>query len=709
MSFNQLSTLHNLTNKITRKDPFPQEGGAFGTVWRCILRTDSTEIEVAVKTLRVHSNRKKENMYQELIIWRRLKHDNIVPLLGIASGFGPDNSISMVSTWFTNGTLTSYLTSQHDTLHRRQRFELLRDIAAGVRYLHTSEVVHGDLSGNNVLINGQGRACLTDFGLSTASGGFQGTSYFGQAGRHGAIRWAAPEVIVGVGQHSTFDSDVYSFGSIMLQVLSGEVPWSEVAAEHVIVQKLTNGQVPRRPSTVSRTHWAFIRKCWSPIPRNAARPSSRPSASEIVDFLKNSQIHVWRSSDSNLRRTVQSMARWITALFPRPAGSGSDRTLRGLKYCATNLTTTEGNTKPTNNEMFLIPNEDVISHAFVPDDTRNKDTDVEHMNDHPVVSQDVDINHQTLQASASMSTHFVLKKTNKIPQDFEGDLVNEIVRLHAFPVTAGSSGDIWQCHLHTADLGKVQVAVKALCRFNASQSDFFRRKLLRESQCWVKLKHRNIVCTYGMTSGFSVFPAVVTTWMRNRTLTEYLDQQYSYLTPRGRFHLLDDVASGLCYLHSQNIVHGDLTGSNVLMDENGRACLADYGLALIVASSTDMRTSTTETCNSPNAARWAAPELFLGENEIDFRPTLSSDVYSFGCIMLQILVARLPYWWVNRSIHVTIAKTRGELPMRDDPDVPKLEVSHQIFLKRCWESLPLSRPSSLKAAEFVAAELQGLT
>ncbi|KAG2359809.1 kinase-like domain-containing protein [Suillus spraguei] len=260
----------------------------------------------------------------------------------------------------------------------------------------------------------------------------------------------------------------------------------------------------------------------------------------------------------------------------------------------------------------------------------------------------------------------------------------------------------------------LQVAVKTLCRFHTSQSDSFRRRLLMECRRWVELKHRNIVCTYGMTSGFSVFPAVVTTWMRNATLTGYLNLQYSYLTPRDRFHLvrvlLNDVASGLYYLHSQNIVHGDLTGSNVLMDESGRACLADYGLALIVASSTDMQTSTTQSVGSSSAARWAAPELFSSdEDETEVQPTKSSDVYSLGCIMLQILVGRLPYWWLRQSFHVNIAQMSGRLPMRDDPNVPKLEVSHQIFLKRCWESLPLSRPSSLEAAEFVAAELQGLT
>ncbi|KAG2116133.1 kinase-like domain-containing protein [Suillus clintonianus] len=319
MSFNQLP---NLTNQISRKDPFPQEGGAFGTVWRCVLRTESTEIEVAVKTIRTQSDRRRENVRQELIIWMRLHHENIVPLLGVTSGFGPDNSISMVSTWFAQGTLTSFL-AQHNTLNRGRRLELLQDIAAGVLYLHTSQVVHGDISGNNVLINGQGKACLTDFGLSTVSGGLKDASYFGQAGRHGAIRWAAPELIVGAGQHSTFKSDIYSFGSIMLQVLSGDVPWSEVAAEHIIIQKLTKGHVPKRPSSVSRIHWAFIRICWSSSSRDLSHPPSRPSASEIVDCLKNAQ-NVWHRSDSNLRSIAGSVIRRIsarvTSSIPSPSG-----------------------------------------------------------------------------------------------------------------------------------------------------------------------------------------------------------------------------------------------------------------------------------------------------------------------------------------------------------------------------------------------------
>jgi serine/threonine protein kinase len=197
--------------------------------------------------------------------------------------------------------------------------------------------------------------------------------------------------------------------------------------------------------------------------------------------------------------------------------------------------------------------------------------------------------------------------------------------------------------------------------------------------------------------------------MPNGTLTEYLDKRFSYLTVCQRFRLVNDVTSGLCHLHSQKFVHGDLTGSNVLIDGSGRACLTDYDLADIIASSaTNMTTSTTSTLHSPDAARWAAPELIPQEDAVDPRPTKSSDVYSFGCIMLQILVGRLPYWWVRRSIHMNNEKAQGTLPMQDDPDVPKLHGRHVVFLKSCWEFLPESRPSSDYAASFVAAELQEL-
>ena len=119
------------------------------------------------------------------------------------------------------------------------------------------------------------------------------------------------------------------------------------------------------------------------------------------------------------------------------------------------------------------------------------------------------------------------------------------------------------CHW-VIGLSNLQVAVKALKRSDAPYL-VIRNRLLKSCRVWLELEHRNIVHFYGMISGFSVFPALVIAWMRNGTLTEYLDKQYPYLTISRRFclvrvsvtavlHMLmdgviqvNDVASGLSY------------------------------------------------------------------------------------------------------------------------------------------------------------------
>jgi serine/threonine protein kinase len=81
-------------------------------------------------------------------------------------------------------------------------------------------VVHGDLTGSNILINVQGKPCLCDFGLSKILAEFEGTSYF--TGTRGAVRWAAIELYRGLDEDDYLpvinkQCDIYSYGSVMLQ------------------------------------------------------------------------------------------------------------------------------------------------------------------------------------------------------------------------------------------------------------------------------------------------------------------------------------------------------------------------------------------------------------------------------------------------------------------------------------------------------------
>ncbi|KAG2341955.1 kinase-like protein [Suillus weaverae] len=237
---------------------------------------------------------------RELKIWGRLKHNSILPLWGVATDFGP--YLAMICPWVDNGALTGFLERQEDTLSSEHKFALLTDIALGLQYrklsftppdfananesVHSKSIIHGDLTGSNVLIYGNGRACVTDFGLSTMMEEFIGTSYLTSSIR-GNIRWAAAELFdvpEDDGEdHApvllSVECDIYSFGSIILQVLTCKVPYYDVKKDYVVMGLVARGKKPEPPkgSQVAPAHWEFIQRCW--LPR-----ASRPLIGEIVLF-----------------------------------------------------------------------------------------------------------------------------------------------------------------------------------------------------------------------------------------------------------------------------------------------------------------------------------------------------------------------------------------------------------------------------------------
>ncbi|OAX32055.1 kinase-like protein [Rhizopogon vinicolor AM-OR11-026] len=226
---------------------------------------------------------------RELNVWGRLKHDCILPLWGVANNFGPYPA--MICPWVKNGALTGFLEREQDTLSSHDKFSLLNDIVVGLQYLHDKSIVHGDLTGSNVLVHGNGRACLADFGLSTIVMEFMGTSYFTNTIR-GNIRWAAKELFEVPEDDDddqaaislSIECDIYSFGSIALQVLTCKVPYYNVKKDIVVVGQVLSGKKPELPkgSHIAPSCWEFIQRCW--LPR-----ADRPLVGEIVAFIAREQ------------------------------------------------------------------------------------------------------------------------------------------------------------------------------------------------------------------------------------------------------------------------------------------------------------------------------------------------------------------------------------------------------------------------------------
>ncbi|KAG1805189.1 kinase-like domain-containing protein [Suillus subaureus] len=232
----------------------------------------------------------------------------------------------------------------------------------------------------------------------------------------------------------------------------------------------------------------------------------------------------------------------------------------------------------------------------------------------------------------------VLPIRNDDPSDLSEtifqDLSIYITKDGEYPVARGGFGEVWKCTYHI-DRGSVKVAVKALQVYAADQLGAAKtKKIKRELRICASLKHPNILPVYGYTYGFGPFLAIVSPWAENGNLSEYLGLGGAALTLVGRFQILRDIIAGLRYLHANRVIHGDLNGPNVLVNGDGTACVADFGLSLmyseVISASRASWTSTLK-----GNVRWMAPELLGADMEDGSpgRPSEQSDIFSFGGIM----------------------------------------------------------------------------
>ncbi|KAF8122546.1 kinase-like domain-containing protein [Boletus edulis] len=290
--------LHDLTNLVTRNGRDPVTSGGFADIYRGILQDDGESIAVAIKAIKTYSGedgdfaKKLRRLRREIMVWLDLRHVNVVLLLGTTIGYG--RFPAMVCPWAENGALMSYLEGHYGSLSVIEIFGLLSNVASGLHYLHSQSVVHGDLSGSNILIRENGIACIADFGLSTLLTELGSPTFATSFRARGTLRWTAPELLDlevpenGMEEESplapTTQSDVYSFGGIVLQILSGKVPYHYYTREAQVVHAVSRGMTPRRPSCalVTERRWVFIQRCWSTV----EIVQSCPSSEEIVVFTE---------------------------------------------------------------------------------------------------------------------------------------------------------------------------------------------------------------------------------------------------------------------------------------------------------------------------------------------------------------------------------------------------------------------------------------
>nr|XP_023914751.1 L-type lectin-domain containing receptor kinase IV.2-like isoform X1 [Quercus suber] len=192
--------------------------GGFGKVYRGTLPSSNTQI--AVKKVSHDSKQGMKEFVAEIISLGRLRHRNLVQLLGYCRRRG---ELLLVYDYMPNGSLDKFLYSnEKPNLNWIQRFRILKGVASGLLYLHEEweqVVLHRDVKASNVLLDAELNGRLGDFGLARLYD--HGTN---PQTTHvvGTVGYLAPEIIRT--RRATTCTDVFSFGAFMLEVACGRRP-----------------------------------------------------------------------------------------------------------------------------------------------------------------------------------------------------------------------------------------------------------------------------------------------------------------------------------------------------------------------------------------------------------------------------------------------------------------------------------------------------
>ncbi|XP_062086895.1 L-type lectin-domain containing receptor kinase IX.1-like [Humulus lupulus] len=207
--------LNYATNNFSEEGKLGQ--GGFGGVYRGLLAESNTE--VAVKRISKGSTQGKKEYVSEVKIISRLRHRNLVQLIGWCHTKG---EFLLVYEFLPNGSLDNHLFGGKPTLTWAVRYRIAIGLASSLLYLHEEWeqcVVHRDIKSSNLMLDSNFNAKLGDFGLARLAdheSGLQTTMLAGTMG------YMAPECL-STGKASK-ESDVYSFGVVALEICCGRKP-----------------------------------------------------------------------------------------------------------------------------------------------------------------------------------------------------------------------------------------------------------------------------------------------------------------------------------------------------------------------------------------------------------------------------------------------------------------------------------------------------
>jgi eukaryotic-like serine/threonine-protein kinase len=247
-------------------------------------------------------------------------------------------------------------------------------------------------------------------------------------------------------------------------------------------------------------------------------------------------------------------------------------------------------------------------------------------------------------------------------------------------IGSGGMADVWlaeDSHLQR------QVALKVLHTRFAQDREFVER-FRREAEAAAGLQHPNIVAVFDRGEVDGTY-YIAMQYLEGRTLKQLID---AGLTPEQAAGLIRQVLEGARFAHRHGVVHRDLKPQNVIVDDEGKATVTDFGIARAGVS------EITQAGSVMGTPHYLSPEQAQG-----FDVTAVSDLYSIGVMLYEALTARVPF--EGDSAVAVAMKQVSQAPQRPSSINPQVSPALDAVVMRALEKEPGQRFQSADA--FIAA------
>ncbi|PKA49883.1 Serine/threonine-protein kinase HT1 [Apostasia shenzhenica] len=202
------------------------------------------------------------------------------------------------------------------------------------------------------------------------------------------------------------------------------------------------------------------------------------------------------------------------------------------------------------------------------------------------------------------------------------------------------------------------------------------KQFISEVSFLSRLYHPNIVQFIAASKKPPVY-CIITEYMSQGTLRMYLHKKEPYsLSTETILRLALDISRGMEYLHSQGVIHRDLKSDNLLLNDEMRVKVADFGTSCL---ETQLRAAK----GNMGTYRWMAPEMIKEKTY-----TRKVDVYSFGIVLWELTTALVPFQGMTPVQAAYAASEKNLRPPLSTSCSPILN----NLIKSCWSANPSRRP-----------------